>query len=105
LRNKIYDHFDSVARNKKLANYPLEKVSEELHSVDGTIVFNEGMSLMKEELEKMPEKTRMIFRMSKFARYSNDEIAEKMQLSEKAVEYHITQAVKKLRVRLAIFLS
>jgi DNA-binding CsgD family transcriptional regulator len=43
--------------------------------------------------------------MSKFDRYSNDEIAAKMQLSAKAVEYHITQAVKKLRVRLAIFLS
>jgi RNA polymerase sigma-70 factor (family 1) len=105
LRNKIYDHFDSVARDKKFTKYSLEKFSDELHAVDGTMVFNEGMSVVKEELQKMPEKTRVIFRMSKFGRYSNDEIAVKMQLSAKAVEYHLTQAVKKLRVRLAIFLS
>jgi RNA polymerase sigma-70 factor (family 1) len=105
LRNTIYDHFDSVARNKKHATYSLEKFSEELYTVDETSVFNEGMSVVREELEKMPKKTRMIFRMSKFGQYSNDEIASKMQLSAKAVEYHITQAVKKLRIRLAIFLS
>jgi RNA polymerase sigma-70 factor (family 1) len=105
LRNKIYDHFNSVARNKKLAKYPLEKFSEKLYTIDETIVFTEGMTVVREELEKMPEKTRVIFRMSKFGGYSNDEIATKMHLSAKAVEYHITQAVKKLRIRLAVFLS
>jgi RNA polymerase sigma-70 factor (ECF subfamily) len=106
LRNKIYDYFDSVAaRNKKLSHCPLEDFSNELYSVDENTVFEEGMSVISEELEKMPEKTRIIFQMSKFGRYSNDEIAIKMHVSAKAVEYHITQAVKKLRVRLAVFLS
>jgi RNA polymerase sigma-70 factor (family 1) len=105
LRNKIYDHFESVARNGQLTKYPVEKFSEKLYALDETLVFTEGMSLVSEELEKMPEKTRVIFRMSKFGGYSNDEIASEMHLSGKAVEYHITQAVKKLRVRLAVFLS
>jgi RNA polymerase sigma-70 factor (ECF subfamily) len=39
--------------------------------------------------------------MSKFDRYSNDEIATEMHVSAKAVEYHITQALKKLRIRLS----
>jgi RNA polymerase sigma-70 factor (family 1) len=105
LRNKIYDHFDSVARNKKLATYEFEQCSEKLYAIDESVVFDEGMSVVTQELEKMPEKTRMIFRMSRFNQYSNDEIATRMQLSAKAVEYHITQAIKKLRVRLAVFLS
>ncbi|HEY3406047.1 MAG TPA: RNA polymerase sigma-70 factor [Ohtaekwangia sp.] len=105
LRNKIYDHFDSVACRKKHHQIALEDFSEERHAVDDIIIFNEGMSVISEELKKMPEKTRMVFRMSKFHQYTNDEIAEKTQLSSKAVEYHITQAVKKLRIRLAIFLS
>src|SRR5688500_16720639 len=33
LKNKIYDHFDSVARNKKLISYPLEKFPDELYTV------------------------------------------------------------------------
>jgi RNA polymerase sigma-70 factor (family 1) len=105
LRNKVYDHFDSVASTKRLSQNVLKNFSEEQYAVDETIAFNEAMEVITEELEKMPEKTRVIFRMSKFGRYTNDEIASEMHLSAKSVEYHITQAVKKLRVRLAVFQS
>jgi RNA polymerase sigma-70 factor (family 1) len=105
LRNKIYDHYDNVACRKKHYKIALENFSEERNDVDDIIAFNEGMSLIGEELKKMPKKTQTVFRLSKFQKYSNDEIAVKTQLSSKAVEYHITQAIKKLRIRLAIFLS
>jgi RNA polymerase sigma-70 factor (family 1) len=105
LRNKIYDYFESVACRKKHIQVALEDFSEERHVVDDAMVFNEGLSLLGEELKKMPKKTQMVFRLSRFTSYSNEQIAEKTQLSGKAVEYHITQAVKKLRIRLAIFLS
>ena len=105
LRNKIYDHFDSVACRQKHHKLATENFSEERHAVDDIIIFNEGMSVISEELKKMPQKTRMVFRLSKFHKYTNDEIAAKTQLSSKAVEYHITQAVKKLRIRLAIYLN
>ncbi|SKC81537.1 RNA polymerase sigma-70 factor [Ohtaekwangia koreensis] len=105
IRNKIYDHFDSVACRKKHYKLALEDFSEELNAVEDVVVFNEGMSVINDELDKMPEKTQAVFRLSKFHRYSNDEIAEKTQLSSKAVEYHITQAIKRLRIRLAMFLS
>jgi RNA polymerase sigma-70 factor (ECF subfamily) len=105
LRNKIYDHFDSVSCRQKHYKLALEDFSEERNAVDDIVVFNEGMSVISEELRKMPRKTRLVFRLSKFHRYTNEEIAAKTQMSSKAVEYHITQAVKKLRVRLAVFLS
>jgi RNA polymerase sigma-70 factor (family 1) len=105
LRNKIYDYFDSEACRKKHHMLALENFSEERNAVDDIITFNEGMSVISEELKKMPKKTQMVFRLSKFHKYTNDEIAAKTQLSSKAVEYHITQAVKRLRIRLAVFLS
>jgi RNA polymerase sigma-70 factor (family 1) len=105
LRNKIYDHFANVACRKKHYKLAMEGFSEERNDVDDTVVFNEGMSLIGEELKKMPKKTQIVFRLSKFHKYTNDEIAAKTQLSTKAVEYHITQAIKRLRVRLTIFLS
>ncbi|MFZ6009151.1 MAG: RNA polymerase sigma-70 factor [Bacteroidota bacterium] len=105
LRNKIYDHFDSVACRKKHYKLALDNFSAESDSIDDIMVFNEGMSVIGDELKKMPKKTQMVFRLSKFHRYTNDEIAVKTRLSSKAVEYHITQAIKKLRIRLAIFLS
>jgi RNA polymerase sigma-70 factor (family 1) len=105
LRNKIYDYFDSVAARKRHTTNALEGFSEERFTVDETMVFNEGLSVVGEELKKMPKTTQMVFRLSRFSRYSNEEIAAKTRLSGKAVEYHITQAIKKLRIRLAIFLS
>jgi RNA polymerase sigma-70 factor (family 1) len=105
LRNKIYDHFDSVACRKKHHELALTDFSEERDAVDDIIVFNEGMSIVKEELKKMPSTTQTVFRLSRFHKYTNDEIAAKTQLTSKAVEYHITQAIKKLRTRLAVFLS
>ena len=105
LRNKVYDHFDSVTCRKKHHDIALEHFVDRRDDVNDIIVFNEGMSIVNEELRKMPEKTRTVFQMSKFYKYTNDEIAVKMQLSSKAVEYHITQALKRVRTRLAIFLS
>ncbi len=107
LRNRIYDHFDSVARTRSRSMFAPEEIplEDKAYTADEEAVFDEGMSLVTRELERMPEKTRVIFQMSKFGAYSNDEIAVKMHLSGKAVEYHISQAVKKLRVLLAFYLS
>lgn len=105
LRNKIYDHFDSIACRRKHTQNALATFSEERHVVDEAMVFNEGLSVVGDELKKMPKTTQTVFKLSRFSKYTNDEIAAKTRLSGKAVEYHITQAVKKLRVRLAIFLS
>ena len=66
IRNKIYDHFDSVACRKKHYQRALEDFSEERHAVDDIVIFNEGMNVIFDELKKMPEKTEAVFRLSKF---------------------------------------
>jgi RNA polymerase sigma-70 factor (ECF subfamily) len=48
-------------------------------------------------IETLPEKTRLVFRYSREDQLSVGEIAEKMELSTKSVEYHITKALKTLR--------
>ncbi|GHB86460.1 sigma-70 family RNA polymerase sigma factor [Persicitalea jodogahamensis] len=56
-------------------------------------------------LKDMPEKTARIFRMSKMEEIPVKSIASKMELSEKAVEYHITKSMKLLRHQLKTFHS
>lgn len=53
--------------------------------------------LMQGEIETLPEKTRLVFIYSREEELSVKEIANKMDLSPKAVEYHITKALKTLR--------
>ncbi len=55
-------------------------------------------------LKFLPDKTRLIFQMSRFDELPNKVIAGQLDISEKAIEYHITQALKLLRVQLKDFL-
>ena len=55
-------------------------------------------------LRFLPDKTRLIFEMSRYDDMPHREIANQLDISEKAVEYHITQALKLLRVQLKEFM-
>lgn len=48
-------------------------------------------------IEQLPEQTRLVFQYSRLEELPVKEIAGKMKLSAKAVEYHITKALKALR--------
>lgn len=50
----------------------------------------------------MSSQTREIFWMSREQNLSNKEIAERMNLSEKAIEYHISKAIKLIRKDLPV---
>ncbi|MFC3198024.1 RNA polymerase sigma factor [Parapedobacter deserti] len=52
----------------------------------------------------MPAKTKAVYILSRIEHYSVKEIAHKLDLSEKAVEYHITKSLKTLRLALKNFL-
>ncbi|PYF68995.1 sigma-70 family RNA polymerase sigma factor [Pedobacter nutrimenti] len=48
-------------------------------------------------VEHLPEKARLVFKYSREQELSIKEIAKKMELSPKAVEYHMTKALKVLK--------
>ncbi len=60
--------------------------------------------LVEESIGKLPEKTREIFQMSRNRHHKNSEIAKKLNLTEKAIEYHISRALLFLREDLKDYL-
>jgi RNA polymerase sigma-70 factor (ECF subfamily) len=48
-------------------------------------------------IEKLPSKTKEIFKMSKLSGLTNKEISEFLNISIKTVEFHITKSFKILR--------
>lgn len=101
MKNKIYDEYDKIASQEKVKKHTLAIYKEATYAMEEGMAYEETLALINKELEKLPLTTQRIFRMSKFQRYTNNEIASELQLSAKAVEYHITQALKKLRIRLS----
>ena len=100
LKYKVYDEFDKLASRERLNLKATRNFNEATNAVEETIEYEDTLHIINAELDKMPVTTRTIFKLSKFDRYSNEEIAEQMHVSSKAVEYHMTQALKKLRLRL-----
>lgn len=70
-----------------------------------TRLFEEEIqSLVEQAINNLPEKTKRVYLMSRSQYFRNAEIAKKMNLSEKAIEYHITQAIQILRKHLKDYL-
>lgn len=68
------------------------------------IFSNEIGRIVRQTLYQLPEQTRQAFVLSRFKEKSNREIAEALGISVKGVEYHISKALKALRVALKDYL-
>lgn len=72
---------------------------------DPTDVFStEVKQIIESTLDSLPEKTREIFKLSKFGHKPHSEIAEMFNMSVKGVDYHISQSVSELRRALRDYL-
>ena len=89
---------DWQARELSLRISTLEACSPE------DIFSNEIGRIVRQTLYQLPEQTRQAFILSRFKDKSNREIAEALGISVKGVEYHITKALKALRVALKDYL-
>lgn len=80
----------------------LQKNEEE--TADLPLLMQELNTAIDKAISQLPQKTQTIFRLSRFEKQSNKEISRIMDVSEKAVEYHITQSLKSLRFFLRDFI-
>ena len=67
------------------------------HSCEDQLHLEDLEYQVKETLEKLPQKSREVFYLSRFKELSNKEIAEKLSLSPRTVEWHISSALQRLR--------
>ena len=69
-----------------------------------TIEYNDLARALEEKVKVLPEKTQEVFRLNRLEGRSVSEIANQLNLSEKAIEYHITRSRKELKLLLKDFL-
>ena len=72
---------------------------------DTGIDLEELSAALGNALALLPEKTRLVFQMSRFEQRTTSEIAQQLGLTDRAVEYHITQSLRLLRFQLKDYLS
>ena len=104
LRN---EHLRMEARENILNDelYELEFRISSLDACNPTDIFSEEIDrIVNRTLDILPLQTRNVFRMSRYENKSIKEIADSLNISVKGVDYHISKALKALRVSLKDYL-
>ncbi|WP_163407374.1 RNA polymerase sigma-70 factor [Flavobacterium ajazii] len=96
--NKVKDKFKSDLLNQKERELDIEV----LNSIQfDTLELTELERLIQEAINDLPPKTREVFIKKRFENKKNAEIADEMNVTLKAVEAHMTKALKILKVKLS----
>ncbi|MES2456132.1 MAG: RNA polymerase sigma-70 factor [Bacteroidota bacterium] len=92
-------------REKHLSDEATEAVLAEIpdNSTQQWLEFEELRARLSILIDALPEKCQTVYRMSRDQGLSQKQIAEKLEVSEKTVEWHISNALKALRSGLKSF--
>lgn len=107
VRNLSINH---IRNHKKFINKTLDVDIFETHLVlshdnsSGDVMSNELLERINRVLDKLPEKSREIFHLSRTQGMKYREISEKMGISVKTVEAHMSKALRLLREELKDYL-
>jgi len=100
IKNQAYDYIKSQISSRKYQEYLIFQEIHQHHATDDIVNFTDLAQAVEEALGRLPEKSAEVFKRSRFENQSVREIATELNLSEKAVEYHITKALRFLKENL-----
>lgn len=90
----VFHYFAQPGRNmgslEELSIFPEEPQIAESRLLEKEI---------RQEIDRLPEKCRLVFRYSREEGLANKTISEKLNISTKAVEKHMTRALRQLKVQ------
>ncbi|MGF7232126.1 sigma-70 family RNA polymerase sigma factor [Arachidicoccus sp.] len=102
LKHTFYNDKRNQESAKKINNHNFPLLNNTTENDLNAKFLNESLESV---LHELPDKTQTIFRLSRYESRSAHEIARNMEMSEKTVEYHISKALKILRIRLKEYLN
>lgn len=103
IKYSIINYIRFQATRQKYFENNHDQVRTEENPAEQAVLLHNLEECIQKGLLHLPEKTRRVFTLSRFENHSVKQIAEKLNISEKAVEYHITKSLKVLHIHLKHF--
>lgn len=104
VKHRCINYFERFAtRQKHRVNYESQQSTSD-NSTDHTLAYLDLKQALDNGIERIPKASKEIFKLSRVEGKSIREIASLMNVSEKAIEYHLTRSLKVLRVYLKEFI-
>lgn len=105
LKYKIFRLYDKKSVRKKYNDRIKQNGSVSLNVTEMDLSFNELYDLIEQEIEKLPERCKLIFKMRRLEDYSIEEVAKKLEISTNTVNNQMTKASKILKVKIGEYLN
>ena len=91
--------------HEKFIDHARRGTSDVASDTDQPMIHSDLTQAIEKGIALLPEKTQQVFKLSRFENCTNKEISNAFNISEKAVEYHITQSLKQMRGHLKDYLA
>jgi RNA polymerase sigma-70 factor (ECF subfamily) len=104
IKYQTINYLKSIVLDRKFAAYAVQQTGEPDNGGESILLIHELNAAIDKAARQLPPKTQLVFRLSRQENRSVKEIAESLNISEKTVEYHITQSLKVMRLHLKEFI-
>ena len=105
VKYQVINYFKFLLNKEKYLKNIKEKYPETEDTAATNLLVHEINNIIDKAIHELPEKTQIIFNLSRNESYTIKQISESMHLSEKAVEYHISKSLTQLRFYLKELVS
>ncbi|MEM7110341.1 MAG: RNA polymerase sigma-70 factor [Bacteroidota bacterium] len=100
VRNRCYNCIRDQKVEKKYAESQVQQYRDQIFSEEYNQYDEALIGKLHQAIDQMPEKCREVFKLSRFEGLSHKQIAERLSISTKTIENHITKGMKILRAKL-----
>lgn len=104
LKYSIINHYKSQLVRENYQDHLKVLKNDTVENTDYLLMLNELSGALNDGIARLPKKTGEVFKLSRLEHYSVKDISRELNISEKAVEYHITQSLKSMRFHLKDYL-
>lgn len=105
LKYLVLNHIRSRMMEARYVSYAERTQSQKDNGTEASVALSDLAEALEAGLSCLPEKTMVIFKMNRQEHHSVKEIAQSLNLPTRTVEYHLSKALKALRIHLKEFVS
>lgn len=105
MRFAVINYYKAQMVHAKYEDYARAHAETHQYTTEQWTTLRDLAAAIEKGVALLPPKTQQVFQLSRFENRSIKEISKDLGISEKAVEYHITQSLKWMRLYLKDFLT